>query len=130
MRYAPILSQEKGRVTMERRVEEAFYEAYCRAAETKEASHVAPYLHPDLRFSGPLAKNEGKETYLKKLDEFLSLCKKISIRAKCYGPNQLMLVYEVEFSETLVCPTAAYVTFKDDLVSTIELFFDARPFVK
>jgi hypothetical protein len=42
-----------------------------------------------------------------------------------------MLAYEADFGEPVgICRTAVLMTFKDDLIVLIELFYDARPFAR
>jgi hypothetical protein len=42
-----------------------------------------------------------------------------------------MLTYDAEFGEPIgICRTAVLMTFKDQLIERLELFFDARPFEK
>ena len=43
----------------------------------------------------------------------------------------VMLTYDAEFGEPIgTCRTAVLMTFKDQLIERLELFFDARPFEK
>lgn len=106
-------------------------EAYYRAMNDKDAEGVARYLHPDIQFIGPLATLAGKDAVLEAAKRFMSFVKKISIRARLGSEDRVMLTYDADFGEPIgICRTAVSMTFKDDLIERIELFFDARPFEK
>jgi hypothetical protein len=50
-------------------------------------------------------------------------------RAKFASSDEVMLAYDLEFSEPIgMCRTAALMIFKDRLIARLELFLDARPF--
>ena len=106
-------------------------EAYYRAMNDKDATGVAEHLHPDIQFIGPMATLAGKDAVLQAAKGFMSLAKEIRIRAKLGSEDQVMLTYDGDFGEPIgICRTAVWMTFKDDLIGRIELFFDARPFEK
>lgn len=108
--------------------EAAFFEAYCKAIETKDASHLRPYLHPEVSFSSPMAQVVGKEVYLEKLGGFLAFAKKVVIRTRFLSDNQLAIFYDTELPNVEKCPAAALIAFEGGLACAIELFFDGRPF--
>lgn len=104
-------------------------EAYYKAMSDKDLSGMAQNVHADVRFLGPLGEMVGKEVFIEAVGQFMSLYDKISLRAKFAAGDQVMVAYD------LICPepsgvfrVAALITFKDNLIYRIELFFDARPF--
>ena len=105
--------------------------AYYEAMNNKDLSTMAQYLHPEIQFVGPMAEMKGKETILGALGQILALFKTLKIRTKLANDNDVMVVYDLD------CPfpigllrIAALLTFENDLIARLELFFDARPFEK
>jgi len=95
----------------------------------KDAAGVAEHLHSDIQLIGPLATLAGKDAVLEAAKRFMSLIKEIRIHAKLASEQRVMLSYEADFGEPIgICRTAVLMTFKDDLIELIELFYDARPF--
>lgn len=104
-------------------------EDYYKAMHNKDLSAMGTYLHPDVCFLGPLASITGKAAVLEGAKNVLQLFKNLVIRAKCCSEDKVMLAYDLECPEPFgTLRVAALMTFKDDLISKIELFFDARPF--
>lgn len=106
-------------------------EAYYKALNHKDIGEVAQYLHPDAHFLSPFFELKGKEAVLGVIKVFMQNFNSISIRAKCGSPSQVMIAYDVNFSEAFdTIRTAVLMTFKDNLIFGIELFFDPRTFEK
>lgn len=104
-------------------------EAYYKAMGEKNVAEVGKYLHPDVQFVAPLGKMSGKEAVLEGAKKFTTLFKSLKIRSKFGSDDQAMVVYDLECPEPIGSfSTAALITFRESLVSKIELFFDARPF--
>ena len=104
-------------------------EAYYKAMNNKDLSDLAQYLHPDVRFLGPLAEIIGKEPVLEAAKQFMHLFNSLTIRAKFSSGNQVMLVYDLDCPAPIgSCRIAALMTFGGSLIARIELFFDASPF--
>jgi len=117
------------RTATERNVTTA--EAYYEAMNDKDLAGVARHLHPDVRFVGPMADLVGKEAVLEAAKRFVTLIKSLRVRAKFGSDDTAMLAYHVDFGEPIgICRTAVLMTFKDGLIASIELFYDARPFEK
>lgn len=107
----------------------ALAEAYYAAVSKKCVDPIEKYLHPDVQFIGPLGKLTGKEAVFEATKKFTIFFKTLKIRAKSASEDQAMIVYDLD------CPlpignlsTAALMSFKEGLISKIELFYDARPF--
>jgi len=117
------------RTATERNVTTA--EAYYEAMNDKDLAGVARHLHPDVRFVGPMADLVGKEAVLEAAKRFVTLIKSLRVRAKFGSDDTAMLAYDVDFGEPIgICRTAVLMTFKQGLIASIELFYDARPFEK
>lgn len=106
-------------------------EAYYKAMNDKDLAGVARHLHPEVRFVGPMADLVGKEAVLEAAKRFVTLIKSLRVRAKFGSDDTAMLAYDVDFGEPIgICRTAVLMTFKEGLIASIELFYDARPFEK
>jgi len=107
-------------------------QAYYTAMGEKNIASVEKYLHPNVQFSSPFyAMITGKEGVLEAIKGFTSAFKSLVIRAKFGSDDQAVIVYDID------CPmlnktisSASLMTFQDDLIAKIELFFDPRPFLE
>ncbi len=108
-------------------------EGYYKAMEKKDIAEMEQYLHADATFIAPLATIVGKTAFLEGMKDFMNRFNKITIRAQfgCDDKNQAVVVYNLEFPAPIgVVPIAGLLTLKEDLIATIELFYDARLFGK
>jgi hypothetical protein len=104
-------------------------EAYYKAMESKDLSGMSRYLHPNVRFLGPLAELTGRDVILEAVGGLFPLFKNIVIRAKCSSDTQVMFAYDLNCVEPMgTLRVAALMTLEEELITRIELFFDARPF--
>lgn len=106
-------------------------EHYYEAMNNKDLDEIALYLHPKVKFLGPLAQLEGKEAVLESAKGFLGIVDSVMMRTKFASGNQVMLAYDLNCVSPIgTIRVAALMTFEDNLISSIELFFDARVFYK
>lgn len=101
--------------------------AYYKALGEKNIEKVSKYLHPDIRFTDPQETVIGKESVLKAAQGFARIFKTLTIRAPFGSEDQAMIVYEVEIpglSKKL--QAASLLSFKEGLISKIELFYDSK----
>lgn len=106
-------------------------EAYYTAIINKDTAGVAAHFHPNIQFVSPMVTLSGKDAALEAAKRYMSLVKKINIRARFASEDQVMLTYDGDFGEPIgICRTAVLITFRDDLIGQLEVFFDARPFEK
>ena len=75
-------------------------EAYYRAMNDKDLPSLEQYLHPNVRFIGPMAETRGKEALLGAAKKFMPLFNSLTIRAKFSSGNQVMLVYDWNFQSS------------------------------
>lgn len=95
----------------------------------KNLASVEQYIHPDIKFISPFSQIRGKTSYLDTVNGFTNMFNSLTIRAAFASDNQAMIVYDVDFPAPIgITPTAVLITFKDELIIKIELFFDARAF--
>jgi hypothetical protein len=106
----------------------AFYSTF----EGRNIEAMAEYLHPDIQFITPLRKLQGKEAYVEAAKEFASFFETMTLRTAFGEKDQVVVVYDVKYPKLVdeMIPTAALLAFHENLISRIELFYDARPFEK
>lgn len=103
--------------------------AYYQAMNERDFTGVEKYLDANVRFTTPLADLTGKEAVIAAIRGFMTVAKKVIINASFGSDNQAMLAYEVEFPAPIgTIPSATLMTFKDGVITRIQLFYDARPF--
>lgn len=104
---------------------------YYQAMNDKNLAGMEKLLHPNIRFLGPLADVTGKNAYLESIEKFfLPSFNELTIRAKFASGDQAMLVFDLDCPAPIgILRTAVLISFKDDLITRIEAFFDPRPIV-
>lgn len=110
----------------------AIAEAYYNGLNKKNLIEVSKYLHSDVHFVSPFMQKQEKEVVLDAIKGFMEVFSTLSIRAKFESSNQVAIVYDVNFPEQVhrgSIRTAALLTFKENLIFAIELFFDPRPLI-
>lgn len=105
--------------------------AYYSAMAKKNIAEMEKYLHPDVEILSPLGKMSGKAVILAGVERLFTIFVTLTIHAKFDSDDQVMLACDYEFSAPIgIVPTAILISFKDDLIIKIQLFYDARPFEK
>lgn len=106
---------------------EAVGVAYYTALGEKNIDKVKEYLHPDILFTDPQEKVSGREAVLKAAKGFTGIFKSLTIRAKFGSENQALIVYEVEIPGLpKKLHAASLLSFREGLISNIELFYDSK----
>lgn len=104
-------------------------EAYYQAVNDKDIARVEAFIHPDIRFVGPMMMAEGKDKYMPMLRSFITMFKSITIRNVFEKDDKEMVVYDLNCMPPMgSVRAAALFTIKDGLISEIELFYDTNPF--
>jgi hypothetical protein len=102
---------------------------YYHAMVQKNFDAMASYLHKDVLFIGPLSNMSGKDAVVSAAKNLSQILGDIKIRTKFASHNQIMLAYDFMFPDPIgKLRAAVLMTFTDQLISEIELFYDARPF--
>ncbi|MCH9614354.1 MAG: hypothetical protein SP1CHLAM54_16880 [Chlamydiia bacterium] len=105
--------------------------AYYQAMGNKDLSALERCLHPKVEFSAPLAKTEGREALLEGAKRFFAAYDTLTICDVCGNGEKAMVVYELLCPEPIGSARAvALMSFQDALISSVELFYDARPFLR
>ncbi len=106
-------------------------ESYLAAWKNKDIDAIASFLDPDVHFKGPMTEVDGAGAVLAGAQRMLPMLRDLQIRSKFASGNQAIFTYDFICQEPIgVCRTAELMTFENDRIKSIELFFDARPFEK
>jgi hypothetical protein len=104
-------------------------ENYYNAMLSKDFDTMACYLHEKIHFIGPLAEMHGKDPVVLAAKNFSQILQDIKIRSKFEHQNQIMFAYDFMLAEPIGhLRSAVLMEFTNQLISKIELFYDARPF--
>jgi ketosteroid isomerase-like protein len=118
-------NKKEGRMTDTKTIAVAYYTAL----GEKNIEEVRKYLHPDIQFTDPQEKVVGKEAVLKAAKGFTAIFKTLIIRAKFSSEDQAMVVYDVDIPAlTKNLRAASLLSFKEGLISKIDLIYDTRFF--
>jgi hypothetical protein len=102
---------------------------YYRAIGEKELTTVARLVDANVRLISPMSNLEGKEASLQAARGYSGMVSSIKVRSTFATDSEAMLAYDGDFGAPIgICRTAALLSFRDNLITRIELFFDARPF--
>lgn len=102
--------------------------SYYEAMNNQDLAQIAKLLDDEVEFIGPLAQFSGKDKVLLAAKGYFSLLNSVSIKEKFEDGHQAILVYEMDVKEIGKFRAVTLFTFKDELITRLELFYDARPF--
>lgn len=106
-------------------------ESYYNAMLAKDFDKMESYLHDNVHFIGPLAEMQGKEQIVTAAKNFGGILQDIQIRSRFASHDQIMFAYDMVAPKPIgKFRAAVLMEFRDLLISKIELFYDARPFVE
>ena len=99
---------------------------YLQAWDKKDVEGISKRLHPEVRFISPMAQVTGKERVLESAKRMFPMLRAVKVRSTFGAGDQVMAAYDFVCAEPIgVCRTAELLSFKEGLISGIELFFDA-----
>lgn len=103
--------------------------SYYTAMSERNFENLAQYLHPEVKFVGPLSQTAGKDNVLQSVKGFAGFFKTLVIRNVFGSDKQAILVYDVEFPAPIgALPAVSIMDIDNGLITSIELFFDASAF--
>lgn len=102
---------------------------YYTAVGKKDLSALEKFLHPDVKLKGPLSKPEGKSAVIESVKFFTTQFKTLKVEDVFAEQDRAVVVYITDFPGVGEIKSVALVSFKDDLIAQLELFFDPRPFI-
>lgn len=101
--------------------------AYYTALGKKDLEAVKKCLHPNVQFTDPQEKVEGREAVLKAAKGFTAIFKTLTIHAKFGSKNQAMIVYDVDIPGLpKILRAASLLSVQEGLISRIELIYDTQ----
>lgn len=104
-------------------------ESYYQAMSEKDLAKVKNYWHPEVRLISPFAKEAQAGSISDAMSRFMAAFTSLKIRSKFSSGNQVMLAIDVEYPLPIgKLTTAVLMTFRDNLIGSIELFHDTKPF--
>jgi hypothetical protein len=104
-------------------------ETYYNQMLKKNFDAMEQCLHSDVHFISPLAEMHGKDNVVTAAKNFGGILQDIQIRSRFSSSNQIMFAYDMIVPEPIgKFRAAALMEFTNQLISKIELFYDARPF--
>jgi hypothetical protein len=104
-------------------------ETYYNEMLKKNFDEMEQCLHSDVHFISPLAEMHGKDAVVTAAKNFGGILQDIQIRSRFSSGNQIMFAYDMVVPAPIGKFRAAVLMgFTDQLISKIELFYDARPF--
>lgn len=103
--------------------------AYYQAMTQHQFEQMMEFLHDEVEFIGPLAHFSGKTAVIEAARQLTQILKQITIRSEHAYGDEVMLAYDFEFTDPINHLRAAcLMTVKEQRITQIELFYDARPF--
>lgn len=104
--------------------------AYYTAMKEKNAAEMEKLLSDDVHLTTPLAETRGKESAITAAKKLFKLLNTLEIRAAFNSNNQAMLAMDFKFNSPIGnIPVASLVTFQRNLITHIELFYDATKII-
>jgi len=106
----------------------AIAESYIDAWSRKDVDAIAKLIHPQIHLKSPMTELSGREPFLEAVRKTLEPLEKVNVRAKFASGSQAILVYDLQMTEVGLVRNANLMLMEDNLVRSVELFFDASPF--
>ena len=102
---------------------------YLEALGAGDLNRIRAVIHPELHFRTPLLEVWGREPFIFACEQVIARTHGLVLKAKFAAGNQAMFTYDLLFVEPIgPVRTANLMTFEDDKIRDVELFYDARPF--
>jgi hypothetical protein len=106
-------------------------QAYLSAWKHKDAEAMGRCVHAGVSFKGPMSESQGRDAFVEGSKRMFPLLREHRLRSILASSDRAMFTYDFVCAEPIgVCRSAEVVTFKDGLIGSVEIFFDARPFEK
>lgn len=106
-------------------------EEYLAAWKRKDITMIGRLVHPEIHMKSPITEVKGKPEFLQTCENIFKSLDDVRILAKFGSENQAVFIYEFLLKPPLgAVKTANLMTFDGDLIRSVDLLFDARPFEK
>ena len=105
--------------------------SYYQAMNDKDLNAVISYLHPEIKFTSPFGTKQGKDEVTEAVKGFLTIFNTLKVNEISEAENYVMLTYTIDCPQPIGTFRAAVLMYFDEnLISSIELFFNASIFDK
>ena len=106
-------------------------ERYLDSWNRKDAEGIGQYLHPEVHFKSPTIETTGKEVFLDAANRIFPMLQSLLLRHWFVSEDCVVAIYDFNcIAPVGVSRTAELIRFEDGWIKDVELFFDARPFVR
>lgn len=122
--------QKGGRMIAEATTPLAIAEKYINAWSRRDIDSIGELVHPQIHLKSPVTEVDGKAAFLDAVKRTLEPLEQVTVRAKFGSDTQAILVYDFQMKGAGLVRNANLMTFQDNLIQSVELFFDASPFQK
>jgi len=120
-------NSSEGGIMAEKNVETGL--AYYKAFSDKDPDGIAQHLDAAVELRSPMAENDGRDAVVEAAKRLMGLIVSLEVRATFSEGERVVIIYDLQCSAPVgLVRTAAFMTFREGLISRIELFFDGRPF--
>lgn len=103
--------------------------AYYQAMLNKDLEAISDYLAENVHIISPLGEVNGKPGVLEAAQNLMKLLHDINFRTECAFDDHVVMVYDFLFPEPVgKLRAAGWLSFANDKIVNIELFYDGRPF--
>ena len=103
-------------------------ERYFDAWTSKEFDTARSLLHDDLSFRGPIEALDNAGALVESLKGLAQIVTGAERRGLVEQGDQVCVIYDLHTLPVSDAPVAEWYTVRDGKISSIEAFFDARPF--
>jgi ketosteroid isomerase-like protein len=102
---------------------------YIELVGEKQYDGVAELLAPDVSFKGPFTTVNSSDAFIASLRHMAPVWERNSIRAAFSEGDQACVIYDfVSNTQTGAVPCIELLTFNDEKIQSVELFFDRAAF--
>jgi hypothetical protein len=104
-------------------------EKYYQLVSEKNVEGIKDFLDTHVEFYSPLSSLKGKEAVVQATTGFMHSFSVLKIKEKFGSKDKALIIYHIDIPELVKdFPGASLLTFYQDKIVRIELFFDASPF--
>ena len=102
---------------------------YIEAAGSKDYAAITPMLAPDVTFKGVAFETRGAEEFIAPFKRMAPVWVRSDIRNVFVEGDQVCVIYDfVTDTDAVSVPCIELITFRDEKITRVELFFDRVQF--
>lgn len=104
-------------------------ELYYIAMNDKDIDRASAYFHPAITLKTPMMSLTGKAEVTAAAGQFIEMFQNLEVRDIIENGNKAVVIYDLNSAIGNIS-TASFIKCKDELIESIELFYDTKPFLK